>query len=388
MTLSKRLKNSSFNIANITIFLDSGQETWQKMLFHLYRKIVYMQPAVDIVILNHNGQKFLDECIQSVKQSSYKILHLYVVDNASTQDDVKYLQTNYPEVEIIQNPNNNGYCAAYNLAFEACPSKYMVCLNNDVTVASDWIESMVDLAESDDNIAAIQPKLLSYFDGTKFEYAGASGGKMDIYGFPFLRGRLFDSIESDKQQYDDTTQIFWASGAAMFIRKSALKVSGLLDETIVHHMDEIDLCWRLRMSGFKIYVQPKSVINHIGGATIQSKSFKKIYWNHRNSLYIMFKNYELRQVLSLTPVHIFLDYVAVAYAICSFNYKMAGGILAAHVWLITNMFLIMRKRRETQSIRVVGDEAVLPFMYKGSVVFEYFFKRNKTYSSLSKLNSK
>ena len=347
-----------------------------------------MQAEIDIVILNHNGRKFLDECIQSVQKSTYKNLHLYVVDNASTEDDVKYLQSQYPEVKIIQNPNNNGYCAAYNLAFKACNSKYMVCLNNDVAVASNWIESMVELAESDESIAAIQPKLLSYFDHTMFEYAGASGGKMDIYGFPFLRGRMFDSIETDQQQYDDTSEIFWASGAAMFIRKSALKVSGLLDETIVHHMDEIDLCWRLRMSGFKIYVQPNSVIYHIGGATIQSKSFKKIYWNHRNSLYIMFKNYELRQVLSLTPIHIFLDYVAVAYAICTLNYKMAGGILAAHVWLISNLFLIIRKRNETQSIRMVGDEAVLPFMYKGSVVFEYFFKKNKTYSTLSKLNRK
>jgi GT2 family glycosyltransferase len=345
-----------------------------------------MLPSVDIVILNYNGRKFIDECIQTVQQSTYSNKHIYVLDNASTHDDVAYIIANYPAVKIIQNPNNNGYCAAYNLALQFCTGDYIICLNNDVAVAPNWIESMVELAESDESIAAIQPKLLSYFDETEFEYAGASGGKMDVYGFPFLRGRVFDSIEKDHQQYDNITQIFWASGAALFMRKSALKYSGFFDETIVHHMDEIDLCWRLRMAGYKLFVQPKSVIKHIGGATIQTKSFKKIYWNHRNSIYIMLKNYNSKHAWSFVPVHVLLDYVAVAYAIISLNFVMAAGILSAHFWLLSNLFLIRSKRKETQAMRKVGDEKILPFLYRKSVVIEYFFKRNKTYSTLTNID--
>lgn len=343
-------------------------------------------PRVDVVILNHNGRKFLDACIASLLKGTYANTRFFVLDNASTEDDVAYLEEHYPLVEIIQNRKNNGYCAAYNLAFSHCEGKYLVCLNNDVTVAPDWLEHMVTLAESDDRIAAIQPKLVSYFDPEKFEYAGAAGGMMDVYGYPFLRGRIFTEIETDKGQYDDVAELFWTSGAAMFLRKSALKDSGNLDETIVHHMDEIDLCWRLRMAGYRLLVQPRSVIRHVGGATIQTKSFRKIYWNHRNALYIMFKNYELTQVLRFVPVHILLDYVAIAQALITFQWVMVRGILAAHCWLLFNIPLIHKKRKEVQTMRKQGDEAVLPFMYPGSIVFEFFFKNHITYPQLTQYN--
>ncbi|HCS22073.1 MAG TPA: hypothetical protein DIW47_16215 [Bacteroidetes bacterium] len=342
-------------------------------------------PQVDVVILNYNGKRFLDECIGSLLLGTYANAKLYVVDNASTDSDVAYLKQHYPQVEIIQNPENNGYCAAYNLAFSHCQGKYFVCLNNDVTVAPDWLEHMVELAETDEKIAAIQPKLVSYFDPEKFEYAGAAGGMMDVYGYPFLRGRLFSEIETDTGQYDDIAEIFWTSGAAMFLRKSALSDTGNLDETIVHHMDEIDLCWRLRMAGYRLLVQPRSVIRHIGGATIQSKSYKKIYWNHRNALYIMLKNYELPQVLRFVPVHILLDYVAIAQAALTFQWVMVRGVLAAHCWLLFHLPLIFKKRKEVQAIRKKGDEAVLPFMYPGSVVIEFFFKKHKTYPQLTQI---
>lgn len=340
-------------------------------------------PQVDVVILNYNGKRFLDECIGSLLQGTYVNTKLYVVDNASTDNDVEYLKAHYPQVEIIQNLKNNGYCAAYNLAFSHCKGKYFVCLNNDVTVATDWLEHMVELAETDEKIAAIQPKLVSYFDPEKFEYAGAAGGMMDVYGYPFLRGRLFSEIETDTGQYDDITEIFWTSGAAMFLRKSALQDTGNLDETIMHHMDEIDLCWRLRMAGYRLLVQPRSVIRHVGGATIQTRSYKKIYWNHRNALYIMLKNYELPQVLRFVPVHILLDYVAIAQAALTFQWVMVRGVLAAHCWLLFHLPLISKKRKEVQATRKKGDEAVLPFMYPGSVVIEFFFKKHKTYPQLT-----
>ncbi len=339
-------------------------------------------PETDVVILNYNGKKFLKECLDSVINCSYPNKKIHVLDNASTDDDVSWLKQHYPQINIIQNKLNNGYCAAYNLGFSTTKGKYIICLNNDVTVHPQWIEHLVKLAEADEKIAAIQPKIVSYFDNKKFEYAGASGGMMDIFGYPFLRGRIFNSIEEDKGQYDNISEIFWTSGAAMFIRKEALEVTDTLDETIVHHMDEIDLCWRMRMCGFKTVVQPLSVIHHIGGATIQTKSFRKVYWNHRNSLYIMLKNYECKNVLRYVPVHFLLDYLVIAQSLIQRDFTTVGGILKAHVWLLLNPVLILRKRKSVQSMRTVADKEVKRFLYNGSIVWEYFGKKRKTCTQL------
>ncbi len=341
-----------------------------------------MLPEVDIVILNHNGKRFLDECLTSVLKSTYTKKQVYLLDNASTENDVAYVKENYPEVKIIQNPLNNGYCAAYNIAFNVCPGEYIICLNNDVTVAPNWIEGLVNLAESDQRIGAIQPKLLSYHQPTHFEYAGGSGGMIDVFGYPFLRGRIFTEIEEDQGQYEDIAPIFWTSGAAMFLRKSALEDSGLLDETIVHHMDEIDLCWRLRLAGYSLYVQPKSVIKHIGGATITTASFKKTYWNHRNSIYIMLKNYELLQVIRFVPVHILLDYVVILQSLLKFNFTTVRAILAAHAWILLNIILIFSKRQEVQQKRKVSDKRILPYMYHGSIVYAHFIKGVNQFSQI------
>jgi GT2 family glycosyltransferase len=340
-------------------------------------------PFVDIVILNHNGIRFLDECIQSVFKSTYPNLHVYLLDNASTESDVAYVEQKYPSVRIIRNPLNNGYCAAYNLAFSVCESKYIVCLNNDVSVNPGWIEPLVSLAESDPSIGALQPKIVSYFDSERFEYAGACGGMMDIYGYPFLQGRIFDTIEKDEGQYNTIKEIFWASGASIFLRREALEHSGWFDETIVHHMDEIDLCWRLRIAGYRALIQPKSVIKHIGGATIQTHSFKKVYWNHRNSIYIMIKNYGLSNMLRRVPVHVLLDYIAVVQALFTFNFVSVCGILAAHLWLILNITLMIEKRKAVQALRTEDDASLNKLLYKRSVVWEYFILRHHTSNTLT-----
>ncbi|MFY8020243.1 MAG: glycosyltransferase family 2 protein [Bacteroidia bacterium] len=339
-------------------------------------------PFVDIVILNHNGKKFLDECFTSVLNGNYKNQKIYLLDNASTDDDVTYVRTHYPQIEIIQNPLNNGYCAAYNLAFEVCKSPYIVCLNNDVVVHPDWLNHLVELAESNQNIAALQPKILSYFNHDEFEYAGASGGMMDLWGYPFLRGRIFDHIEKDKAQYNDITEVFWTSGAAMFIRKSALDSCGVFDETIVHHMDEIDLCWRLRLSGYELKVQPLSEIYHIGGASIPKNSFKKVYWNHRNSLYLLLKNYSFKNVLLFATGHFLLDIIAAWTFLLQGNFTAFKAIAFAHVWILTNLRLIMKKRKVVQSIRIINDKKIMAVLYKGSIVWESFVCNRNTYSSI------
>ncbi|MBX7201909.1 MAG: glycosyltransferase family 2 protein [Bacteroidia bacterium] len=339
-------------------------------------------PTVDIVVLNYNGKRFLDACFQSLRQTNYPAFKVYLLDNASTDDDVSYVQQHFPEVEILRIKVNRGFCAAYNYAFKHCTGKYFVCLNNDVMVKPDWIKHLVNEAESDERIASLQPKMVSYLDESKFEYAGASGGMIDIYGYPFARGRLFYKLEDDKGQYDDTTSIFWACGAAMFIRKSVLDELGDFDETIVHHMDEIDLNWRMHMQGYTSKVVPQSVILHYGGATIAPASYKKTYWNHRNSIYLMLKNFETHNALTKVPLHIIFDYVTALRGLFMLNFKTVRAIFNAHLWLTIHWGTIRKNRRISQSKRQVNDKEILKKMYPRSVVLQYFFFRRKTYQQL------
>lgn len=307
-----------------------------------------------------------------------------MVDNCSTDDSVSYTQANYPQVHIIQNPENNGFCAAYNLGLANCTGEYFICLNNDVIVKPDWIDHLVRVAEADPKIASIQSKMVSYFDEKKYEYAGSSGGKLDVYGYPFLRGRVFNQMEDDFGQYDDVADVFWTCGAAMFIRTSVLKETGNFEDSIVHHMDEIDLNWRFILHGYRNVIVPQSVILHIGGATIPQDSFKKIYWNHRNSIYMMLKNYGIWNMITKTFVHFILDYVAIIDSLVRLKPVRARAIFAAHGWIIRNLGLIIQKRREVQSKRKVNDSEVLKHMYPKSVVWQFFILGRKTYSELIK----
>lgn len=324
----------------------------------------------------------MDDCFQSLRQTDYPAFKTYLLDNASTEDDIAYVRQHYPEVEVIRVIVNRGFCAAYNQAFRHCTGKYFVCLNNDVKVKPHWLKHLVEVAENDESIATLQPKIVSFFDENKFEYAGASGGMMDVYGYPFLRGRMFDTMEDDRGQYNDVREIFWASGAAMFIRKSVLDEVGGFDEDLVFHMDEIDLNWRMHLHGYNSKVVPQAVILHVGGATITPASFKKMYWNHRNSIYLMLKNYGLFNVFTKTPVHVLLDYVAIAYSILILNFTMARAILSAHFWLLTHLPMMLKNRKIVQSKRKTGDDVVLKKMFHKSIVIQYFLLKRKTYETV------
>lgn len=343
-----------------------------------------INPSVDVVVLNYNGRKFLDDCFQSLRKTNYPNYKVYLLDNGSTDDDAGYTRAHYPEVEILRIEPNRGFCGAYNIGFQRCSGDYFVCLNNDVKVHPEWLTHMVQLAESDERIAAVQPKLLSMLEPQKFEYAGAAGGMMDMYGYPFARGRIFDTIEADKGQYDNSSEIFWATGAAIFIRKSALKATGEYDETIVHHMDEIDLCWRFHLMGYTCRIAPKSVVYHYGGGTIHVDSYKKMYWNHRNSIYLLLKNFSLVNALTKTTVHLLLDYVAVLQSILTFKFTRARAILAAHFWLAGHLPLIVRKHNQVQAARKVNDKVILRKMYPRSLVLQYFLHKKTTWSQLPK----
>ncbi len=341
-------------------------------------------PRVCVMVLNYNGQKFLKGCFDSLLACTYDNLELMMVDNKSTENDVEYVSHNYPQVKIVQTGANAGYSRAYNIAFKHSDAKYFIMLNNDVRVDPHWIEPLVEAAEGDDSIAALQPKILSMIDEGYFEYAGASGGFMDKYGYTFLRGRVFFTVEKDEGQYDDICDLFWTSGAAMFVRASALNLSGNLDEDFVHHMEEVDLCWRLNLAGFKLKVIPRSFIYHYEGATIKPQSFKKLYWNYRNNIFMMMKNYAAGGLWKYLTVRYILDAVNIFSLLFQLKFSQTYAIIKAHFWILSHLGLILQKRKIVQSRRRVSDNEIMKNIYQKSIVFKYFIEKKKTYSEIAR----
>lgn len=340
-------------------------------------------PLVSIIILNYNGMQFLKDCFDSVLKSTYSNLEFILVDNNSTDESVAFTRENYSQIKVFETGINGGYSRAYNMSFEIAKGKYFILLNNDVTVEPDWIEPLVEVAENDDNIGALQPKLVSMIDPSNFEYAGASGGFMDIYGFPFLRGRVFTKMEKDYGQYDDEVRIFWATGAAMFLRASVLKESGNLDEDFVHHMEEIDLCWRLNLVGYKLMAIPKSKIYHYGGATIKPDSYQKMYWNHRNSIFMLYKNLEKKNLGKIMFQKMILDAMALCASLTGrLEFTRARAIFDAYIWLFRKKKMLRQKRKEVEKIRKVSDEEIFKIMYPKSIAIQFFIKGRKTYQQL------
>ena len=265
---------------------------------------------VAIVILNYNGASMLRKFLPSVIARSGTQAEVIVADNASTDDSVAVMNSEFPSVPVIKLDRNWGFAEGYNKALQNLEAEYLVLLNSDVEVAEGWIEPMLAVMESDSSIAACQPKLLDYKRKSHFEYAGASGGFIDHYGYPYCRGRIFDTVEEDKGQYDNPCDIFWATGAALMIRTEDFRVVGGLDGTFFAHMEEIDLCWRLRARGRRIVCVPDSVVYHVGGATLNYSNPRKTFLNFRNNLLMLYKNLPQKELVSVMCVRCLLDYVA------------------------------------------------------------------------------
>lgn len=262
-----------------------------------------------IVILNWNGKKWLEKFLPNVVEHSQNA-EFYVIDNGSTDDSNDFLQTNFPSVKIIKNDKNYGFAGGYNEGLKKIDAEIYCLLNSDVEVTENWTQPILELFSRDENIAAIQPKVLSYNQKTHFEFAGAAGGFIDNLGYPYCRGRAFDELEEDKGQYDDETEIFWASGCAMFIRSKDFWNQNGFDERFFAHQEEIDLCWRLINSGKKIYYTGKSTVYHVGGGTLSKQSPQKTYLNFRNNLSMMLKNLPFPKLLWLIFIRLCLDGIA------------------------------------------------------------------------------
>jgi GT2 family glycosyltransferase len=311
-------------------------------------------PKIAVVILNWNGEQLFSKFLPSIIEHSQGTnIEIIVADNGSTDQSILYLQQNFSSIRIIDLKENYGFAEGYNQALKQVDADYFVLLNSDVKVAKNWIEPCIFQFESDEKIAAIQPKILSYNQPNSFEYAGAAGGFIDKFGYPFCRGRILDELEEDEGQYDKSTEIFWASGAAMFVRTSALKEAGGLDGDFWAHMEEIDLCWRLKNQGYKVIYEPNSVVYHLGGGTLSYDSPKKVYLNFRNNLWMLFKNLPKEQFKRTFSIRMILDGVAAAKFLAGFQFRHFWAVANAHVAFYRNLSKLVRKRREIQKTVVV-----------------------------------
>jgi GT2 family glycosyltransferase len=337
-------------------------------------------PSVAIVILNWNGQQLLAKFLPSVINSSYPNLQVIVGDNASTDNSVDFLRNHYPNVDVIINPENYGFAGGYNSILEQVEADYFVLLNSDVEVPRNWIAPVIELMESDEQIAAAQPKIKWQLQQTQFEYAGAAGGFIDIYGYPFCRGRIFDELEHDDGQYDQNIDIFWASGAAFFIKSSKWREANGLDADLFAHMEEIDLCWRLKNLGYRIVCCTDAEVYHVGGGTLNAINPYKTYLNFRNNLMIMQKNLPKKEAYLRIFARLWLDLIAMLQFMLKGRFKFSAAINKAHWHFFKELGKTARKRKQKQiSIKDLSG------VYRGSIVWAYFVRKTTKFIDLKSL---
>jgi GT2 family glycosyltransferase len=334
-------------------------------------------PLVSIIIVSWNALPLLQKCLPSVVETEYPNFEIILADNASTDGSAEWVRRHHPDVIIVRHPDNWLFCRGNNEAIPHAAGKYIVLLNNDVEVPSGWLAPLVDVLESEPDVAAVQPKLLQHADAARFEYAGASGGFLDLFGYPFTRGRIFFTLEEDRGQYDDASDVFWATGAAIVLRRSALDEVGLLDEQFEMHMEEIDLCWRLQRAGYRVRVEPSSEVYHIGGGSLPVGDNRKVYYNFRNSLLMLYKNLPPSTWAHVFPRRILLDAVAGTRALLKGRPKETWAILRAYGDA-------HRMKRAYRDIRpTLNDPTVLP-PYRRSIVADYFLHGRKVFRALPK----
>jgi len=337
-------------------------------------------PSVAIVILNYNGRNFLEKFLPSVLASSYSNKEIIVADNCSTDDSVEVLKQ-FSSVKVLLLDKNYGFAEGYNQALQSITADYYVLLNSDVEVTLQWIEPVIEIMENNKKIAACQPKVLSYKEKSYFEYAGAAGGWIDSLGYPFSRGRVFDEHEKDFGQYNDNAEIFWATGAAMFVSASAFHEVKGFDGFFFAHMEEIDLCWRLQLAGYTIMSCPASVVYHVGGGTLPKGNEKKVYLNFRNNIIMLLKNLPANEKLWKIPLRFFLDIL--------FAFKnLFTGYSASFVAILQAYLSVIKWGFTSKSKTTLKKISMkkLTGVYEGAIVWDYFIKKKKRFSEIVKKN--
>lgn len=335
---------------------------------------------ISVIVLNWNGEKIINEYLPYWKKTcceSYS--QLVIVDNGSNDKSVEILRKDTDDIKKIFLDQNYGFAKGYNIAVSMMDTDYVVLLNSDVEPTEGWLEKPLELLEQNDNISAIQPKIKSRRNRDFFEYAGAAGGFIDKYGYPFCRGRIFDTLEKDLGQYDNQIDIFWASGAALFIRKKDYIEAGGLDESFFAHQEEIDLCWRLRNLGKRVVFSPESVVYHYGGATLDMKNPKKTYLNFRNNLLMIYKNISENKMFLVFSLRFLLDLCSCIMFVLKLELKNSLSVLRG----MRDFFKLKKdfapKRRKIQSLSANKE---ITEMKNYSIVFNYFIKNKKKYSDI------
>lgn len=332
-----------------------------------------------VVILNYNGKNFLEKFLPNVLECSQGDAEIIIADNASTDDSVKYLKENYPQLNLIINSENGGFAKGYNDALKQIEADYYVLLNSDIEVTKDWIKPIISLLDNDKSIAAVQPKIIDFKNRKNFEHAGACGGFIDKFGFPFCRGRIFNSIEEDQGQYNNTQEVFWATGAALFIRSDKFWEVGGFSEAFFAHMEEIDLCWRLKNRGNKIFVVPESTVYHVGGGTLSYMSPFKTYLNFRNNLFLIYRNKREINLFTFLLTRLTLDGLAGFKFITEGKFKHCYQIIRAHLHFYQ---ALPRLKKERLSLINQDLNPNLFGIYSKSIVFDFFKNGIKKFSDL------
>jgi GT2 family glycosyltransferase len=338
--------------------------------------------TIAVVILNWNGLEMLEKFLPSViRHSSVPGVEVIVADNGSSDNSVAFLQTNFPEVKLILLDKNYGFAGGYNRALEFVEADYFILLNSDVEVTPDWISPLIHTLEGNEKVVACMPKIRSHVRREYFEYAGAAGGFMDKYGYAFCRGRIFDHIEIDQGQYDEPIEIFWATGACLCIESRVFKEVGGFDVRFFAHMEEIDLCWRILNAGYGIMVNPQSLVYHYGGGALPPENPYKTYLNFRNNLLMLVKNLTTRQLFTVFPVRIILDWLSIIKFLASLRFRHILAVLKAHLSFLGMLPAYMRIRKNipkrTCHIHLAG-------VYRGSIVWGFFVRRKRKYSEIFK----
>lgn len=335
-----------------------------------------MDHRTAVVILNWNGRQFL-EIFLPILIARTPSARLVVADNCSTDDSREYLRDNFPEVELLVLDDNYGFTGGYNRALAQVEAEYFVLLNSDIEVEQGWLEPLVEMMDRNSDVAAIQPKILSFAQKDRFEYAGASGGFIDALGYPFCRGRFIGvKTEVDRGQYDDSREVFWASGAALMIRSSLYREIGGLDENFFAHMEEIDLCWRLKRAGYRIMVEPRSVVYHIGGGTLPVWSAMKTYYNFRNNIAMLYKNQSRRRFFCVYYLRLWTDFLRLLTYLIPMKWSFAAAIFRGH-----RDFWRMRKKLDRQNHL---PHKTVKQTYRGSIILRQLFGR-KTFGNMIKI---
>ena len=333
-----------------------------------------------VIILNWNGKKLLQQFLPSVAaHTTGEDCRLIVADNGSSDDSVAFLQAEFPHVELIRFDHNHGFAEGYNRAIELVDSEYVILLNSDVETTVGWVQPLVSYLDSHQGVAAVQPTIRSFHQKSHFEYAGAAGGFIDRYGYPFCRGRILDTVEPDRGQYMDEIPVFWATGASLCIRRSDYINAGGLDDLFFAHMEEIDLCWRLNARGRGVVSVPSSVVYHVGAASLSKENPRKLYLNFRNNLLMLYKNLPRKRLIPTFFVRFIFDLLAAVHLLMQGKFRSSISVVKAYRDFLKMRSSYSRKRKENLQKTLHVN---LPGTYPGSILMAYYLRNKRTYASL------